>query len=124
MFYYIQFCNQMNRKTLLQVFFRRDDQKFEYKRQVYTLFDSFAKIGGIFGILVAAIQIILKFFIENLFFSHMITRLYQLEDNHERIYLTDTSDYDQEDNKGIRLCFNWFKWLRFNFIIYFYESFS
>ena len=87
-------------KSLLQVFFRRDDQKFDYKRKVYTLLDSFARVGGIFGILVATIQIILRSFVNNLFNSHMITRLYQLEDNHSRIYLTDSSDYDQNEQKG------------------------
>lgn len=79
-------------KILLQVYFRRDSEKIEYRRQTYSLIDALAKVGGIFKIVAAVMDIILLFFVENLFYTHMITRLYQLEDNHDRIYLTDTSD--------------------------------
>lgn len=98
-------------KALLQVYFRRDSQKIEYKRQTYTILDALAKIGGIFKIVAAAIDIILLLFVENLFYSHMITRLYQLEDNHDRIYLTDTSDYEKEGNPGNQL----FVWILLSF---------
>ena len=105
--YFYQILNTIERfnaetstnKTLLQVYFRRDNEMIEYKRQVYTFLDAIAKIGGIFKIVSAVFELVLIFFVENLFYTHMITRLYQLEDNHDRIYLTDTSDYDENNGK-------------------------
>ena len=82
------------------MYFRRDSEKIEYRRQTYSLIDALAKVGGIFKIVAAAMEIILLLFVENLFYTHMITRLYQLEDNHDRIYLTDTSDYEKENGQG------------------------
>ena len=87
-------------KILLQTYFRRDDERVEYRRKVYTLLDALGKIGGIFKIVAAVFDLILLLFVENLFYSHMISRLYQLEDNHERVYLTDSSDYNEDKNNG------------------------
>ena len=100
-----RFESQTEDGIFVQVNFRRDSQNIEYRSQDYTVLESIAKIGGIFIIVSVVFEFILLFFIQSIFYTNMISRLYQLEDNHDRIYLTDTSDYDEDKNKSKQLIF-------------------
>lgn len=88
-------------KILLSVFFRRDTTKIEYRRTVYTLIDSLAKIGGFFQLMTAVMKLILPVFIESLFYSRILTKLYQVDSEHEHVYLTDSENYEHDEiNEG------------------------
>ena len=87
-----------NSKVMLSVYFRRDTTRLEYRRVVYTLVDSLAKIGGFFQLMTAFIKLVLPIFIENLFYARILTKLYQVDADHEQIYLTDSENYECDED--------------------------
>jgi hypothetical protein len=91
-----RFSSTSSSNIVLSVFMRRDNQHTHYRRQVYTIVDSLARIGGFFRILTFVIEICLLLFVENLFYSKVIKSLYQMEPNHNRVYLTDSDNYESQ----------------------------
>ena len=95
-----RFSRMSTSNNVLSVYFRRDTQTTEFRRQVYTIIDSLAKIGGFFRIMSFAVELALVLFVENLFYSKLMNSLYQLDADHGRVYMSD-SDNDENAQSNI-----------------------
>jgi hypothetical protein len=91
-----RFSSVSSSNIVLSVYLRRDTQNIHYRRQVYTIVDSLARIGGFFRILTVIFEICLLLLVENLFYSKVVSNLYQLDPNHDRVYLTDSDNYESQ----------------------------
>lgn len=80
------------------IFIRVDEISINYSRTTYTLIDALAKVGGFFRIVSGVFQVSLLLFVENLFFASVMSKIYQVDDQHERVYLTDSSNYESDPN--------------------------
>lgn len=70
----------INDPKIITMYFRADDQTITYKRSTYTLIDALAKIGGFYKFVMMAFNIVIMMFIEGLFYTVVMSKIYHIED--------------------------------------------
>ena len=99
---------ELHDDTALKLYVLLDYKSDEYERIVYTFFDMFGFLGGLFDFVYFAGFLFINFLIKNMYFSDVLERLYHVEaddDNKKTFYnlertFKDTITSKNQSNDG------------------------
>jgi hypothetical protein len=69
----------LNSQTYAYIFFKLSQISDHYERNVFTLFDMFGLVGGVFGILCSSGSILVSLFSVKLFNNSLLSKIYQIK---------------------------------------------
>ena len=76
------------KNEIISFYIRAHDESITYARETYTLVDALALVGGFYKFVLIFFNLLLWMFIENMFFSSIMQKIYQIQTHKSLKYIT------------------------------------